>query len=386
MVDELFKYKTAITAFENTLKGFSYKTFYINEKEKVFLIEDSLILYVGFLTYFEDWYGECCCSFIEKEQYILKIEEITYNSIDFKAEPEKISNLLSNIINKSIHCNYFKFFSCNARTIDYRIYKCIERPKLGNKINLLLPELQILNRIDAWEGVPYYFVVIEVLSFFGEKGIGIFWTISKPHLFISRKCKDWINEGFRHGNFNAVGNGFENAFFSWKGKKLKRKEILEQNLTYYFIEEKIKDKNELWKNAYKIYENALACQYDNVERFKYTSSINKWKTEELLYKLVKKLFKENKVIYQHRPFFLRSLKGGQMSYDIFICGLNIAIEYQGIQHFKPVDFFGGVNTYKETVERDKLKQDLSKQYNIKLIYFYYWENIDSNLIKKKLEF
>ena len=74
-----------------------------------------------------------------------------------------------------------------------------------------------------------------------------------------------------------------------------------------------------------------------------------------------------------------------MSYDIFISGLNIAIEYQGKQHFEPVDFFGGEEGYKKTVERDKLKRKLSEENGIKLVYINYWEDVTIDLIKEKIE-
>ena len=74
-----------------------------------------------------------------------------------------------------------------------------------------------------------------------------------------------------------------------------------------------------------------------------------------------------------------------MSYDIYICGLKIAIEYQGKQHFEPVEFFGGVKNYQEQQKRDKLKALRSQENGIKLIYVNYWEDITPELIKNKIE-
>lgn len=73
-----------------------------------------------------------------------------------------------------------------------------------------------------------------------------------------------------------------------------------------------------------------------------------------------------------------------MSYDVFICGLNIAIEYQGKQHFEPVEIFGGEEHFKNQVVRDKLKQELSRKNGVTLIYINYWEDISSDLIKDKV--
>lgn len=61
--------------------------------------------------------------------------------------------------------------------------------------------------------------------------------------------------------------------------------------------------------------------------------------------------------------------------DFYIDDLKVAIECQGIQHFKPVDFAGkgeewANELYLDLVERDKCKFDLCTQHNIKMIYFF----------------
>lgn len=147
----------------------------------------------------------------------------------------------------------------------------------------------------------------------------------------------------------------------------------------------IRNKDDLWQIKWNILENAKKGFYDNIERNTYIRPSNRWKTEELIYKYIKKIYKNYKVIYQHRPFFLVGPSGGQMSYDIFITGLNIAIEYQGRQHFEPVDFFGGQESFEKTIVRDKLKKELSEKNNIKLIYINYWENVSLSFIKEKIE-
>ena len=74
-----------------------------------------------------------------------------------------------------------------------------------------------------------------------------------------------------------------------------------------------------------------------------------------------------------------------MSYDIFICGLNVAIEYQGKQHFEPVEIFGGEEHFQEQIHRDQLKKDLSLQNGVALVYINYWEDISPDLIKRRVE-
>ena len=54
--------------------------------------------------------------------------------------------------------------------------------------------------------------------------------------------------------------------------------------------------------------------------------------------------------------------------DIYFPDFNIGIEYQGAQHFQPVEIFGGEEGFKKNQERDKRKKKLCKQNNCILIY------------------
>ncbi len=55
------------------------------------------------------------------------------------------------------------------------------------------------------------------------------------------------------------------------------------------------------------------------------------------------------------------------------------IEYQGIQHFIAVDFFGGEPALKQTQKRDKIKKKYCKKNNIKLLVINYKENLEEKL-------
>lgn len=65
----------------------------------------------------------------------------------------------------------------------------------------------------------------------------------------------------------------------------------------------------------------------------------------------------------------------KMRIDFYLPDYNIAIECQGIQHFKPIKFWGGDNALQKIQERDKKKQILCNEHNIKLLY-YSQENIE----------
>ena len=57
------------------------------------------------------------------------------------------------------------------------------------------------------------------------------------------------------------------------------------------------------------------------------------------------------------------------------------IEYDGIHHFQPVDYFGGLESLKETKRNDKIKNRYCKKNRIPLIRvsYTYFENIEGIL-------
>lgn len=78
------------------------------------------------------------------------------------------------------------------------------------------------------------------------------------------------------------------------------------------------------------------------------------------------LFNNNSIIYEYQKRFQWM---GYQSYDFYFPNLNIALEYQGGQHFYPVKRFGGEEYLKIQQQRDLKKLKLSKEHNIQLIYY-----------------
>ena len=69
---------------------------------------------------------------------------------------------------------------------------------------------------------------------------------------------------------------------------------------------------------------------------------------------------------------------GLQSLDIFIPSLSIGIEYQGLQHYEPVPFFGGEEGLNNTQERDRKKRSLCEQNGVHIIYWRYDETITAS--------
>ncbi|MBE6574699.1 MAG: hypothetical protein E7654_00310 [Ruminococcaceae bacterium] len=101
----------------------------------------------------------------------------------------------------------------------------------------------------------------------------------------------------------------------------------------------------------------------------------KWKSEAQLYALVSSIYKD--AIYQYRCDWLE-----MQSLDIYIPSLSIGIEYQGRQHYEPIEHFGGEAHFKHQQENDAKKKALCKNNGITLIEWSYTLDItNENLIK-----
>ena len=106
----------------------------------------------------------------------------------------------------------------------------------------------------------------------------------------------------------------------------------------------------------------------------------KWKHELTLFHAVRSRYPDT--LYQHRPEWL-----GRQSLDLFIPSIQTAIEYQGIQHYRPVEFFGGEEALQQRQELDRVKRQLCEENNVRLIEWPYStppteENIEAVLDEK----
>ena len=99
----------------------------------------------------------------------------------------------------------------------------------------------------------------------------------------------------------------------------------------------------------------------------------KWKHELSLFQTVHRRYPDT--LYQHRPAWL-----ARQSLDIYIPSRRTAIEYQGIQHYLPVSFYGGEEALLERRELDEQKKRLCEENEVRLIEWpYSLEPTDVNL-------
>lgn len=87
----------------------------------------------------------------------------------------------------------------------------------------------------------------------------------------------------------------------------------------------------------------------------------------------------------NRIIRLSNKKRLYIDYFFNINGVDYAVEYNGEQHYQPVEFFGGLKGYKEAIKRDKIKEEWCKNNKVRLIKIdgRYYKDYDS--IKQYLE-
>jgi len=78
---------------------------------------------------------------------------------------------------------------------------------------------------------------------------------------------------------------------------------------------------------------------------------------------------ENNIKYTQRKTFDWLKKRRLLHYDFFLDDYNVAIECQGLQHFKAIEYFGGMEQLLKQQEYDLFKKTKSEEHNITLLYY-----------------
>lgn len=99
---------------------------------------------------------------------------------------------------------------------------------------------------------------------------------------------------------------------------------------------------------------------------------------------VKLWLDKNNFVYTPQKKFENCYDKRLLSFDFYLDNYNICIEYQGIQHYEPRDYFGGETSFLYTQSHDKIKSNYCKDNNIRLICIPYWEDVNNYLDKNLL--
>ena len=89
----------------------------------------------------------------------------------------------------------------------------------------------------------------------------------------------------------------------------------------------------------------------------------------ILVKEIINFLEENNIEYIREKTFDWLYFNRNLYLDFFLPKYNIAIECQGLQHFEPINFFGGEEKFRKCRERDICKLEKCKEHDIKIIYY-----------------
>jgi hypothetical protein len=76
----------------------------------------------------------------------------------------------------------------------------------------------------------------------------------------------------------------------------------------------------------------------------------------------------------------------ELPFDFYLPDHNLLIEYDGKQHFEPLEFFGGMEAFLDRVKKDTIKINYAKNKEIPLLRIRFDESIDEKLDEFLIEY
>lgn len=103
-------------------------------------------------------------------------------------------------------------------------------------------------------------------------------------------------------------------------------------------------------------------------------------------KEIRELFIEYRINYKEQYSFVDCVNVYPLPFDFAVFNekneLIGIVEYDGIQHFEPVEYFGGVEKFAKGIKNDKIKSEYCIKHNIFLLRIPYWDFNNIHLIIK----
>jgi hypothetical protein len=101
--------------------------------------------------------------------------------------------------------------------------------------------------------------------------------------------------------------------------------------------------------------------------------------------IVRLILEKNNIIYDEQKKFENLIHRNELRCDFYLPEYETVIEYNGLQHYEPIDLFGGINGLIETQKRDLIKYTYLESKNIKLIIIRYDNNNIEDYLLEKLK-
>lgn len=290
---------------------------------------------------------------IESNSLVKKLKEVHDNEFDY-------------IIEKDCYYSKDKIKIVNMKTGDesyYLVYRHLSGMK-PNKItiNLFITKSNLLhnNKYD-------YSLVNNIKG--GDKKVNI---ICKEHGIFSQRVSNHMNLGDGCPGCSGIRK-WNNDILKSEFRKVHSDRYDYSNLNFTFVKNKIeiicREHGSFHQSIYK-HLRGQGCP-------ECSSNSN---GEEY----VKMFLEELEIKYIRQHGFDTCKYVNKLSFDFYLPEQNVCIEFDGIQHFKPVKQFGGEEEFNDIKERDKCKNEWCKNNNVKLIRIKYneFDNIKNILLKE----
>lgn len=94
---------------------------------------------------------------------------------------------------------------------------------------------------------------------------------------------------------------------------------------------------------------------------------------------ISKFLDDINVRYEQQKRFNDCRDKYTLPFDFYLPDYNVCIEYNGIQHYEPVEVFGGEEALQGTIKRDKIKEAYCNRNGIRLLQIPYYNDMHDEL-------
>lgn len=224
-----------------------------------------------------------------------------------------------------------------------------------------------------------YEYVKDYIESFGYTLLSKQYINSKTHLLVRCECGHEYFVTF--SNFKKGRKCNECNKIKWNKEKIT--EYITNQTKFKFVEF-VKYKKSLSIIKLKCpHGHEFVCKFNNIKYGKTGCPICKESKGER--EIENFLIKYN-IIYKKQYRNEKCKNKNTLPFDFYLTNLNVMIEFDGVQHFETVEYFGGYEKLLETRFNDELKNQYCKDNDIKLIRipYYNYDKIE-DILEKELK-
>ena len=249
------------------------------------------------------------------------------------------------------------------------------RDRLCHRCNLAVPEL-------TWCASMYGGQFMQTYGWYIQQNYYRLGVMPGRYTYLDSVCPESFKKQIAEINKARLDYQSELNHLNQMVRGPQRDDIAADEITYWY---NVKlEEAKPYEAARKRYEQLcrrFANQFENMTRneFGHRKIGEGWVSETLLYQIVCRIFSSQLVIHHDRPEWLEGLE-----LDIHVPRERLGLEYQGQQHFHPIEAWGGIEALESVRQRDSRKSTLCKKNGLRLIRIDYTEPLTEEHIRSRL--